>query len=228
VSPATRFAYLEPHSASGLLTLADAERVAASLRAGSLAVLPTETGYMLAALATSIAAVELAFRAKGRINSHVMHVACASLEMAARIGVLDDRARRVLGDFTPGPVTVVVDQTPVLPDRLVTMNGTVGIRVPDYPATLQVISAVGAPLTATSFNASGAASGPLESFDLSLLDWPDGTVHIVRDDAAITCPAPSTLVRLSGGSVEILRPGPVSAEQIRRALARPLESAARS
>jgi L-threonylcarbamoyladenylate synthase len=215
VTATTQFDYLVPHSRSGLLTLSQCARVAGSLRSGSLAVLPTETGYMLAALATDTQAVERAFAAKRRINSHVMHVACASLEMAATIGVLTDRAARVLGTLTPGPVTVVVAKTPVLPDGLVTINGTVGIRVPDHPATLQVITAVGAPLTATSCNASGAASAPLATLDLSALDWPPGTIHVVHDDAAITCPAPSTLVRLTGDDIEILRQGPVTESQLR-------------
>jgi L-threonylcarbamoyladenylate synthase len=211
------FVFLRPQSRSGMLTLAGAGKVAGSLRNGSLAVLPTETGHMLAALATNMEAVESAFTVKGRAPANVMHVACASLQMAEQVGVLDQLAIRVLGDLTPGPVTVVVKKTPLLADRLVTLDGTVGIRIPDHPATLQVISAVGAPVTATSLNSSGSLAEPLAKLDLQALNWPEsGVVHIVEDDDAIAYGSPSTLVRITNRSLEILRQGPVPETVIRR------------
>lgn len=202
-----------------MLTLAEAARVADSLRGGSLAVLPTETGYMLAALATSIPAVERAFAVKQRDHAQVMHVACASVAMAASVGVLTPVALRLLGAFTPGPLSVVVAQTPALPDRLVTVNGTVGIRVPDHPATLQVIAEVGAPLTATSLNVSGSAPVPVSKLELDTLNWPAGeTTYIVQDDEAIRHATGSTLVRLTSGDVEILRPGPIGRSDVGEAI----------
>jgi L-threonylcarbamoyladenylate synthase len=211
------FEYLRSHSRSGLLTLSDAGKVADSLRNGSLAVLPTETGYMLAALATSEQALEQAFKVKGRNAANVMHVACASLRMAATVGVISPSAARLMGDLTPGPVTVVVEKTSLLPDRLVTLEGTVGIRIPDHPATLQVVETVGLPITATSLNSSGSAPGPLKEFDLQLLNWPEnGVVYVVEDDDAIAYESPSTLVRTLNGSIEILRNGAVPETEIRR------------
>lgn len=215
----TEFAYLKPRSRTGLLALADAERVSASLRRGVPAVLPTETGYMLAALATSQDAVKRAFGVKDRPTSAVMHVACASLEMARTVGILTERATRLLGQFTPGPLSVIVGQTDLLPDGLVTVNGTVGIRVPDHAGTLQVISAVGAPLTATSLNSSGSRLPSVDEPALRTLNWPeDDTICVVRDDAAIAFDSASTLVRVTGEAAEILRPGPVSESEISQLL----------
>jgi len=200
-----------------MVSLADAGSIADSLQRGGLAVLPTETGYMLAAMATSPMGVDRAFAVKGRAASNVVHVACASLRMAREVGVLTPRALRILGGLTPGPVTVIVEKTPLLPDRLVTLNGTVGIRVPEHPATLQVIGEVGAPLTATSLNASGAEPTVIADMDLGLLNWPQGeTVYVIKDDDAIAYTMPSTLVRVLGGELEILRPGPVSEQEIRK------------
>ena len=213
-----QFEFIRPHSASGLLTLSEVARISDRLRGGSVAVLPTETGYMLAAVATSIPAIERAFAVKSRDPAHVMHVACASLEMAARIGELTPIALRLLGAFTPGPLSVIVSKTPVLPDRLVTVNGTVGIRVPDHPATLQVIREVAAPLTATSLNVSGAAAAPVRKLELDTLNWPaDQQIYIVEDDDAIRFGTGSTLVRLTGPDIEILRPGPVRESDLREA-----------
>ena len=195
----TRFEFTRPRPVSRTITFSEVARISDSLRRGSLAVLPTETGYMLAALATDLSAVERAFAVKFRSHAQVMHVACASLAMAAEIGELTPQALRLLGEFTPGPVSVVVSKTPVLPDRLVTMDGTVGIRVPDHPATLQVIREVGTPLTATSLNVSGAAPALVSELELESLNWPaDETVHVVADDDAISYQTGSTLVRVTG------------------------------
>lgn len=213
----TRFTYLTPRSRSRLLSLADVTQVADSLRRGSPAVLPTETGYMLAALATSEDAVKAAFEVKGRAAAAVMHVACASMDMARTAGILTDRATRLLGHFTPGPLSVIIGKTDLLADDLVTVDGTVGIRVPDHPATLQVVSAVGAPLTATSLNSSGSQLASVDEDALRTLNWPeDAEIYIVRDDDAVAYGSPSTLVRLTGASIEVLRPGPVSEAEIHR------------
>src|SRR5260370_14634043 len=165
---------------------------------------------MLAAVATSTSAVERAFAVKSRDQAHVMHVACAGVEMAASIGELTPLALRLLGAFTPGPVSVIVPKTPMLADRLVTIDGTVGIRVPDHPATLQVIREVAAPLTATSLNVSGSPSAPVRKLDRQTLNWPaDETIYIVDDDESIRYSSGSTLVRLTGRQIEILPAGPV-------------------
>jgi L-threonylcarbamoyladenylate synthase len=202
-----------------MLTLAEVARIADSLRGGSLAVLPTETGYMLAAMATSIPAVEHAFAVKHREHAQVMHVACASVAMAASVGVLTPAALRLLGAFTPGPLSVVVAKTAALPDRLVTIDGTVGIRVPDHPATLAVIAELGVPVTATSLNVSGSVPVPVSKLELDTLNWPTGeTIYIVEDDQAIRHATGSTLVRLTSGEVEILRPGPIAESDVREAV----------
>lgn len=213
------FVYVKPRSRRGTLALSDVTRIADSLKLGSLAVLPTETGYMLAAMATSEDAVKRAFAVKERATSAVMHVACSSLEMAGEAGILTDRATRLLGEFTPGPLSVIVGQTDLLPDGLVTVNGTVGIRVPDHPGTLQIINAVGIPLTATSLNSSGSRLPAIDETSLRTLNWPErGTVYVVQDDNAIAYDSASTLIRITGESLEVLRPGPIPESELNRVL----------
>jgi L-threonylcarbamoyladenylate synthase len=213
------FAFLRPRPDSGTLRLADLAEVAAGLRRGGLAVLPTETGYMLAALATSEPALLRAFAVKSRPHAQVMHVACSSLSMAETVGVLTSRATRLLGEFTPGPLSVIVEKTALLPDRLVTLNGTVGLRVPDNAATLQIIAEVGGPLTATSLNRSGEPSIPIDEAGLRELAWPDDeVVHVVEDPAAVRYDTASALVSVTGTEPQILRAGPIDELRIRRAL----------
>lgn len=212
----TEFVRVGPLSQAGTLRLADVRTVAEVLRGGGLAVLPTETGYMLAAVATDVAAVQRAFAAKKRSTANPMHVACSSLSMAARFAELTPAAERVLGALTPGPVTAVVRRSPLLPDRLVTVNGTVGIRVPDHPATLQVINEVGVPLTASSVNESGKAYAEPDQETLESLAWPEShPVCVLLAGDATRYGAPSTLVRLTGDTPEILRQGPIDETAIK-------------
>lgn len=215
-----RFRFTRPVPPAGLLRLTDLEHVVSVLRAGGLAVLPTETGHMLAALATSYPALYAAFRAKQRDTAHPMHIACSSLEMANHYAEISPQAEILLGTFTPGPLTVIVPQRDPLPRELVTLAGTVGIRVPEHPATLQVVAALGAPVTATSVNRSGEEALLPDRSVLASMDW-DGLdeVPVVLDPAAARHSRPSTLVRLTEGSVDVLRAGPITLADVERVLA---------
>jgi len=213
------FAFLRPQPESGVLRLSDLAVVAASLRRGGLAVLPTETGYMLAAPATSEPALLRAFAVKARPAAQVMHVACSSLTMIETIGVLTTQATHLLGAFTPGPLSVIIEKTALLPDRLVTLDGTVGIRVPENAATLQIIAEVGTPLTATSLNRSGEPAVAIDEAGLSELTWPDGEiVYVVEDPTSIRYESASALVRVTGPEPEIIRAGPIDEARIRATL----------
>jgi L-threonylcarbamoyladenylate synthase len=216
----TEFVYLDGLTQSGTLRLAALARIASVLRSGGLAVLPTETGYMLAAVATDENAVTSVFTAKKRNPANPVHVACSSLAMAARYARLTPMATRLLGELTPGPVTVVAAKTDLLPDRLVTINGTVGIRIPDHPAALSVIAEVGSPLTATSVNESGTAYRAPDAETLAGLAWPaEQTVCVLNAGDQTPYSLASTLVRTTGDTPEILRQGPITAEQIKQVLA---------
>nr|WP_275941241.1 L-threonylcarbamoyladenylate synthase [Planosporangium flavigriseum] len=202
-----------------MLKFGEAARIADTLRQGGLAVLPTETGYMIAAAATNTAAVEKVFHAKQRSLTNPMHVAVGSLAMARQFAEISPLATHLLGEFTPGPLTVVVPQTDRLPTSLVTLNGTVGIRVPDHPATLQVIALLGEPVTATSLNRSGEESLPLDRAQLESLEWPhDEIIPVLEDTTSITETSASTLARITTGNVEILRVGPISEAAVLRAI----------
>src|SRR5205807_959601 len=89
-------------------------------------------------------------------------------------------------------------------------------------ATLQIIAEVGEPLTATSLNESGSAYTAPDQATLDGLDWPAGhVVYVVDASDTARYPMPSTLVRLTGRDVEILRPGPIDRETIQGTLSQP-------
>jgi L-threonylcarbamoyladenylate synthase len=202
-----------------LLRLAELDVVVRHLRRGGLVVLPTETGYLLGAAALDEDAVRRAFAVKVRTPRNPMHAAVTGVEMAEQLAHLGHAARHLLQVFTPGPLTVVCPKRAAVPDILVAGTGTLGIRVPDSPVTLQVIAALGGPITATSLNVSG--DPPRASVDetIAALEWKDeDSLFVVKDPLCVLHSRPSTLVSLVDGGCLILRDGPISAEAITAAL----------
>ena len=208
-----------PLTRNRLLRLEDLEQLAAELRAGRLVVLPTETGYLLGADALNPEAVDRVFAAKGRPVNNPIHAAVPDVDAAARLVYLEPDAERLLRAFCPGPMTVVCRKREHISDELVANTGNLGIRIPDNPATLQVLSHVQRPITATSLNRSGTApdaSTPLEAIIHDMVWTEPVTLHVVLDEQAVSYAKPSTLV--SFDPLRVLREGPVGEAEIRAAL----------
>lgn len=195
-----------------LLTLDAVHACVAHLKAGGLAVLPTETGYMLAADATNERAIDDVYAAKGRPPAKPIHVAVHSLEQIERYVAVPEAARAACTRLMPGPFTIVDASRGLVPDALTAGTSTLGARIPDAPVTLQLLHAFGGPLSATSHNLSGEPPDPDPVKAASRLHpVGDGVIHVVVDPAAATYDKPSTLARHTGDGWEILREGPVSA-----------------
>ncbi len=135
----------------------DIERAAQAIRDGEPVVYPTETVYGLGASALDPAAVERVFEAKGRDRSNPLSMAVPDTGAAARHTRPTDREREFMREFLPGPVTVVVETNPEIPDALTAGRDRVGIRIPDHDVALALLEAV-APITSTSANESGNPS----------------------------------------------------------------------
>jgi len=135
------------------------DAAAAAVRDGDAVVYPTETVYGLGADATDAGAVERVFELKGRDRSKPLSLGVAGVDAALRYTRPSDRARRFMRAFLPGPVTVVVDRDPSLPDALTAGRDRVGVRVPDSEVALSLFErAAPTPVTATSANRSGTPS----------------------------------------------------------------------
>jgi L-threonylcarbamoyladenylate synthase len=135
------------------------DAAAAAIADGETVVYPTETVYGLGADATDPAAVERVFEVKGRDRSKPLSLGVPSVDAALRYARPSDRALRFMRAFLPGPVTVVVDADPSLPEALTAGRDRVGIRIPDHEVALALFERVApTPVTATSANVSGSSS----------------------------------------------------------------------
>ncbi len=131
---------------------------AEAIQRGETIVYPTETVYGLGADATSPAAVERVFEIKGRSRNKPISMGVSDVDTALEYVRPTDRAKAFMRDFLPGPVTVVVNRGPEIPDVLTAGRERVGVRVPDLELTRRLFAEAEVPVTATSANRSGSGS----------------------------------------------------------------------
>jgi L-threonylcarbamoyladenylate synthase len=197
--------------------VSEVEAAIAAIRAGELAIVPTDTVYGLAASAYSEAPVRRLYRAKGRDELQPTALVAASLEMLFEcVPELDGRAGLIARALLPGPFTLILPN-PARRYRWLTgtQSATIGVRVPDLDGPGRaVLDAVGA-IAATSANLPG---GPDPQ---RLEDVPEelrAAAAAVVDGGALPG-TPSTVVDLTGDEPRVLREGAVSAEEALRAVA---------
>jgi L-threonylcarbamoyladenylate synthase len=189
----------------------DAEAIAEAARlilAGEPVAVPTETVYGLAADATSEAAVARIYEAKGRPSFNPLIVHVPGLAEAERIGIFSETARRLASEHWPGPLTLVV---PLCADAQIAASVTAGLptialRCPAHPAMRDLLAATGRPLAAPSANASGGISPTAAEHVLKTLG---GRIGLIIDGGATGRGLESTIVKVAGEEVCVLRPGPI-------------------
>lgn len=186
---------------------------AALIAAGQPVAVPTETVYGLAADARNPQAVARIYAAKGRPDFNPLIVHVPDLDAAERLGVFGAVERQLAARFWPGPLTLVVPRTPDCPVASIATAGldTIAIRVPGHRAMQALLAESKAPLAAPSANASGRVSPTKAGHVLASLD---GRIALVIDDGPTRAGVESTIARVTDGVVEVLRPGPVTAEML--------------
>ncbi len=191
------------------------ERAAAILCAGGLVALPTETVYGLGANALDKEAVKRIFRAKRRPawDPVIVHVAAESmLEGLAK--EIPERAHRLIQEFWPGPLTLLLPRSSAVPDAVTAGRPQVGVRMPAHPVALELIRRAGVPIAAPSANLFGHISPTTAAH---VLDDLDGRIDAVLDAGATEHGVESTVIDPCPCPMVIYRPGAVTAEQIRDA-----------
>ncbi|MEG6617449.1 L-threonylcarbamoyladenylate synthase [Peptococcaceae bacterium 1198_IL3148] len=183
------------------------------LRQGGLVAFPTETVYGLGANALNGPAVEGIFKAKGRPADNPLIVHIATTTAVAQVAnVNNPQAEKLMQAFWPGPLTLVLPKTNVLPDEVTAGLDTVGVRMPNHPVALALIEAAGVPIAAPSANLSGS---PSPTTAQHVLDDLTGRIAGVLDGGPANLGVESTVLDVTTQVPTILRPGGVTAEQIK-------------
>lgn len=196
---------IDPQNASELHAAAEL------LRRGGLVAFPTETVYGLGANAYDPDAARRVYAAKGRPCDNPLIVHIAALETADEIAHTNPLFYRLAEAFWPGPLTVILPKKDCIPLSVTGGLDSVGIRFPSDPVASALILQSGVPVAAPSANLSGKPS-------------PTTAAHVIRDlygrVDAIVCGqdcdygVESTVVKIEGNGLTVLRPGAVTAEQL--------------
>ena len=191
------------------------EKAAGLLKAGELVVFPTETVYGLGADALNPTAVAKIFELKKRPRFDPLIVHIAGIEWIDSL-VLDipPRARALMENFWPGPLTVIMQKQKIVPDIVTAGLGTVGIRMPSHPVALDLIRTFGKPIAAPSANPFGYMSPTKASHVARMFG---NRVLLILDGGPSNYGIESTIISLREQTVLVHRYGAIPFEEIEKA-----------
>src|SRR5215510_2068205 len=194
-------------------TLKELENAVTALRDGELVAFPTETVYGLGANAQNPAAVRRIFELKERPADHPVIVHLDNPKYLHRwAGQVPENAQKLAARFWPGPLTMVLPRSENVHDVVTGGQDTVAIRVPSHPMAQQLLTAFGGGIAAPSANRYGKLS-PTRAEHVR--DELGDAVKIILDGGECQIGLESTIVAVEGSNVRLLRPGAVTAGQIR-------------
>jgi len=177
---------------------------------------PTETFYGLGAAAFSANAVSRVFKLKKRDVRKPLPVIASDLDMVGKIvGPLPPVFWTLAEEFWPGPLTLVLKASRLLPDFLVGPGGSIAVRIPPVPWVRRLAYEMCQPLTATSANISG---GREMSNPADVMAFFERKIELVVDGGRTPGGAPSSLLDLTSPEPRVLREGRIPAERIRAVL----------
>ena len=195
-------------------TKEDIKKAAAFLKEGGVVAMPTETVYGLAADALKGDAVRKIFLAKRRPmdNPLIVHVACIEdIEKFNLVSEFPETAKKLADKFWPGPLTMIMKKSDIIPDEVSAGLDTVAIRLPSHDIARELIRESGAVLAAPSANKSGS---PSPTTAQHVMDDLSGVIDAVVDGGMCDVGVESTVITLATTPPRLLRPGFVTVEDI--------------
>jgi L-threonylcarbamoyladenylate synthase len=194
-------------------TQVEIETAVQALRDGELVAFPTETVYGLGANAQNPAAVRRIFEAKGRPPDHPVIVHLDSPRFLHRwVREVPELAVRLADTFWPGPLTLVMPRAASVHDVITGGQDTIAVRVPAHPMAQQLLTAFGGGIAAPSANRYGRLSPTRPEHVREELG---DAARVILDGGECQIGLESTIVSFEGGTARLLRPGSVTAAQIR-------------
>lgn len=186
------------------------------LKQGGLVAFPTETVYGLGADALNVNAVKKIFQAKARPSDNPLIVHIANKKDVYKLTKnISKKAEKLMNKFWPGPLTLILKKSQIVP-KIVTNNlNAVAIRMPANKIALSLIKQAGTPIAAPSANLS---SKPSPTSSQHVKQDLDGKINAIIDGGKTKIGVESTIVDLTENIPILLRPGAVTLEQLKNVL----------
>jgi len=184
------------------------------IKNGGLVLFPTETVYGIGANGLDENAVKKIFIAKGRKQDNPLILHVSDYEMLKEISKdINETEQKLIEEFWPGPFTIILERTEKVPDIVTGGLTTVGIRMPENIIAQKLIKYSNVPIAAPSANISGKPSGTRIE---DILEELKEKVDYIIDGGECKIGLESTVVRVIDNIPHILRPGKITAEQIKK------------
>jgi L-threonylcarbamoyladenylate synthase len=191
------------------------ERAAALLRDGEVVGVPTETVYGLAGNALNEVAVAKIFVAKERptFDPLIVHVGSKTdAEVVVESAALSQPpVPNLIARFWPGPLTLLLPKTERIPDIVTAGSDEVAVRCPSHPTIRSLLRMCDFPLAVPSANRFGRISPTSASAVQSELA---DRIPLILDGGATPVGIESTIIQVTGGAIQVLRPGPITVEML--------------
>lgn len=186
------------------------------LKEGGLVAFPTETVYGLGADALNPQASQKIYAAKGRPSDNplIVHI-CDINALYDLCSTVPESAIKLAKKFWPGPLTMVLNKSDIVPHQTTGGLDTVAIRMPDHPVAYGLLKRSGVYIAAPSANTSGKPSPTLAKHVKHDMD---GKIDYIIDGGEVGIGIESTIVDLTSDIPTILRPGYITPRMIKEVL----------
>ncbi|MDD4152493.1 MAG: L-threonylcarbamoyladenylate synthase [bacterium] len=182
-------------------------RAAEVLRQGGLVAFPTETVYALGAAAFNLRALDRLYQVKGRSRQRPLIMGLDSVSWMYRLAIdIPEAAVNLADAFWPGPLTLVLKRSGMVPNMVAAGGETVAMRVPGLALVRRLVAALGMPVVIPSANFAGESS----SHDTAgVLSFFDGRIEMVLDGGRCGSGIETTLLDMASRPPRLLRRGAI-------------------
>lgn len=186
----------------------------AALKRGDVISFPTETLYGLGADALNGAAVEKIYQLKGRDPANPIPVLVADRAMLnILVAEIPPLAERLIDEFWPGPLTLVLPARKDIPRPLLNSSGGVGVRISSQPIATELVRGLGRPVTATSANPSGKP--PARTVE-EAKNYFSAEIAVFVDGGPLVSKTGSSVAAIRGDQIKIIREGEIARSELER------------
>lgn len=188
------------------------EEAAKVIKDGGIVAFPTETVYGLGANALDSESVKKIFLAKGRPQDNPLIIHVADFNIEPYVKSIPKVAKKMMEKFWPGPLTLIMDKSDIIPKTTSAGLDTVGVRMPSNGIARELIKKSGVPIAAPSANISGRPSPTDVNRCIEDLD---GKVDFILGGLKSDVGVESTILDCTVFPPCVLRPGGITLEMLR-------------
>lgn len=186
------------------------------IKMGGIIIAPTDTVYGIIADALNEKAVEKIYEIKKRKKTNPLSILVSNKDMLKKVvKKVSFEEEKIIDKFFPGAITLIFEKNEQIPDIVTSGLDTVGIRMPNDKFLLKAIELLGSPIVATSLNLAGEESKTnLDNISQEILN----NVDYVIDNGNTKIGVASTVAKIDGKKIEILREGTITKNMMQEVL----------